>query len=137
MRLSSILQNATATIIVDRNFFALAQRILRRPAILALPSGNLIGIGIMRSILLILDLRREAIDVRRVLREPSLMTLKQVRDRLASKPHDYPDGLLRVLISEMPKIKLRIQDRAAVSIVDDIFRTAEWEAHARDIQLIM
>lgn len=91
----------------------------------------------MRNILLILDLRREAIDVRRVLREPSLTTLKQVRDRLALKQHDYPDSLLRVLISEMPKIKLRIQDRAAVSIVDDIYRTAEWEAHARDIQLIM
>lgn len=91
----------------------------------------------MCSILLILDLRREAIDVRRMLREPGLMTLKHVRDRLALRPHDYPDGLLRVLISEMPKIKLRIQDRAEISIVDDIYRTAEWEAHARDIQLIM
>jgi len=42
-----------------------------------------------------------------------------------------------MLISELPNIRLKMDDVAAISVADDIYRTAEWEAHARDIQMIM
>jgi len=69
--------------------------------------------------------------------EPSLAALVRVRNQLVGEQHVYPDRLLRMLISELPNIRLKMDDVAAISVADDIYRTAEWEAHARDIQMIM
>ena len=89
----------------------------------------------LQRILLLLDWRREARDVRGLLREPNFTALENVRIRLVESPHNYPDGLLRILRAEMPK--LSFCDQNSINAAEDLHRTIEWETYARNQSLAM
>lgn len=91
----------------------------------------------MQKLILILDWRREATDVRKLLKDRNLLALQKVRNRLVESPHDYPDGLLRILRAEVPKLVFHPQQQAELSAADDLCKTIEWEAYARDRQQVM
>ena len=86
---------------------------------------------------LALDWRPEARAVRDLLRKRDMQSLCDVQRRLHQCPHTYPHGLLKLLITEMPKIKSHTDNDAFIEIATDLLRTAEWEMHERNRQLIM
>lgn len=88
-------------------------------------------------LLIALDWRPEARAVRNLLRRRDIASLYDVHNRLRQGPHDYPHGLLKLLIVEMPKIKSSTDSDEFARLAADLFRTAEWEMHERNRQLIM
>ena len=88
-------------------------------------------------ILLSFDWRPEARAVRNLLRKRDIRSLCDVHSRLRTCPHNYPHGLLKLLLIEMPEMKPSTDSEDFVRIAADLFRTAEWEMHERNRQLIM
>ena len=91
----------------------------------------------VKRLFLALDWRSEARAVRRLLKKRDIQSLCEVHSRLLQCPHNYPHGLLELLVIEMPKMTPNIYNDEFTRLAADLLRTAEWEKHERDRQVIM
>lgn len=86
---------------------------------------------------LALDWRQEARDVRNLLRLRDIHSVSRVHHRLRQQTHNYPHSLLKLLLVEMPKLKSINGNDEFNRLAGDLLRTAEWENHERNRQLIV
>jgi hypothetical protein len=90
-----------------------------------------------KGLFLALDWRQEARDVRNLLRLRDIQSVSRVHHRLRQQTHNYPHSLLKLLHFEMPKMKSSNTNDEFNRLAGDLLRTAEWEIHERNRQLIM
>ena len=91
----------------------------------------------MYRLLVALDRRKDALAVRRMLRNPGKAELLEVFTRLSGGPHSYPHHLLSALIAHLPRVRASLSDVDLLAMAENLEATAQWEIYQRDRQLMM